>query len=219
MTLDTNETTLEPADQQLVDHARQGGAEQFVALMRRHNPSVYRVIRSVIRDEAEVEDVMQDTYVIAFTHLKELGAVEAFTVWLRRIAFREALRRVRRARSSPFSEVDVDEIETRSLLPGPDRAAGGAELKQALERAIDALPDGFREVFVLRAIDGCSVTETAEALGLQEETVRTRFFRARGRLQETLAGFADYLAPQVFAFPAVRCDRVANAVLQRLKLK
>lgn len=205
-------------DEALVSRIQEGDASLFTTLMRRHNRTVYRVVRSVIRDEAAVEDVMQDTYVNAFTHLKDLAGAGALSTWLRQIAFREALHRVRRARTSPFSEVPLDTLDPVSPLPGPEGDAGRAELKVALEHAIDALPDAYRVVFMLRAVEGCSVAEAADVLGVPEETVKTRLFRARARLQETLSSWIDQDAPDAFAFPAVRCNRVATGVLKRLEL-
>jgi RNA polymerase sigma-70 factor (ECF subfamily) len=204
------------SDSELVTRARAGETGAFEALMRRHNPRVYRIVRSVVRNEAEVEDVMQDAYVNAFTHLSSLQTSLSFSTWMRKIAFHEALRRIRRAKGSPFSEVDMELVDPVSSQPTPEAAAGSTQLKAALELAIDALPDGFREVFMLRAVEGCSVAETAEVLGLHEETVKTRQFRARARLQETLAAWTDRGAPESFAFHAQRCDRVVAAVLKRL---
>ena len=204
-------------DTELIQRIRSGEPALFETLMRRHNERLYRIVRSVIRNEAEVEDVMQDAYVNAFSHLSSLASSESFGTWIRKIAFNEALRRVRRSRSAPFSEVDVELFEAVSLKPNPEAAAGGAQLKVAIENAVDALPDGFREVFMLRAVDGCSAAETADVLGLKEETVKTRFFRARAHLQTTLSEWVDRETPSSFAFEATRCDRIVAAVLSRLK--
>ncbi len=204
-------------DEVLVARIQGGETALFVVLMRRHNRSVYRMIRSVVRDEAAVEDVMQDTYVNAFTHLRELAGRGAFASWLRQIAFREALHRARRVRSSPFSQTPLDTLAPRSPQANPEREAGRGELKIALECAIDGLQDDYREVFMLRTVEGCSVAETASVLGVHEETVKTRLHRARSRLQELLASWTDHDAPDAFDFPAVRCARVSGGVLERLK--
>lgn len=209
----------EITDEMLVQKVRDEGPMHFEALMRRHNPRVYRVIRSVLRSEAEVEDVMQDAYVLAFRHLAELTTAQSFATWLRTIAFNEALRRARRERGSPFSEVDLATLESPSSLPTPEATAGDAQLKIAMERAVDALPDGYREVFMLRTVDGCSIAETAQVLGIEEATVKTRLFRARAHLQDALSGWVDREAPASFAFHATRCDRVVAAVLTRINQK
>jgi RNA polymerase sigma-70 factor (ECF subfamily) len=208
---------MDATDEQLVQQAKAGDAQVFEVLMRRYNARLYRVVRSVIRNEAEAEDVMQEAYVNAFTHLHQLSQGSAFGPWLRQVAFNEALRRVRRERGSPFTEVDLEMNPPVSEGATPEATAEAHQLRTAIERAIDALPDGFREVFMLRSVEGCSVAETAEVLGLHEETVKTRQFRARARLQETLAAWADQEATRSFAFPAVRCDRVVAAVLNRLR--
>lgn len=213
--IDTDDSTL--PDEVLVQRMQAGDEGLFGVLMRRHNRSVYRMVRSVVRDETAAEDVMQDVYVSVFTHLEDLTGAGAFSTWLRKIAFNQALHRVRRVRSAPFSEVDLDELDAASPLPCPELEAGRTELRNALERAIDALPEGFREVFVLRSVEGCSVAETASVLGVREDTVKTRLLRARGKLQEILSTWTDLDAASSFSFPAVRCGRVAAAVLARLQ--
>ena len=155
--------------------------------MRRHDAGVRRVIRRVIHDESAAQDVMQDTWVRGFTHLRELSAGGAFSTWIRRIAFHEALLRLRRAKHSPFCEA----VAAESICPQPDpeRLAVSAQLGAALDRAIATLPALIREVFWLRSVQGCSVAETAAALRVPEQTVKTRHFRARGALQERLASW------------------------------
>lgn len=205
-----------PSDHELIARIRAGEPELFEALMRRHNPRVYRLIRSVVRNEAEAEDVMQDAYAIAFTQLHQLSASGSFSTWIRTIGFNEALRRARRVRGSPFSEADLATLDPPSPSPTPEADAGRAQLKAAIEQAVDALPDGYREVFMLRAVDGCSVADTAEVLGIEEATVKTRLFRARARLQESLSTWIDRDVPESFAFPATRCDRVVAAVMRQV---
>jgi RNA polymerase sigma-70 factor, ECF subfamily len=203
-------------DDALVARLQAGENQLFVVLMKRHNRSVYRVVRSVVREESAVEDVMQDAYISAFTHLQDLTGGGAFSTWLRKIAFHLALHWVRRVRSEPLSDGGNTEFEAPSPLLCPEREAGRIELRAALEQAVDALPDDFRDVFMLRSVDGCSVAETADVLGVREDAVKTRLFRARTRLQETLSSWSDLDAANFFAFPALRCGRVAAAVLERL---
>lgn len=205
-------------DAELVARARQGQGIAFETLMRRHNTTVYRVVRSVLRNEAEVDDVMQEAYVHALSHLEELKGAALFGPWLRRIASHEALGRARRQQNSPFSEVDMDTLEPTSPQASPEHESARVQLKEALERAVDELPDSFRQVFMLRAVEGCSVAETADLLGVHEETVKTRLFRARARLQATLASWAEHEVPATFSFQAPRCDALSAAVLKRLGL-
>ena len=144
------------------------------------------MVRRVIHDESAAQDVVQDTWVRGFTHLRELSAGAAFSTWIRRIAFHEALLRLRRTQHPGCEDVAPEVICPQ---PDPERAAVSAQLGAALERALATLPALFREVFWLRSVEGCSVAETAAALRVPEQTVKTRHFRARGALQERLASW------------------------------
>jgi RNA polymerase sigma-70 factor, ECF subfamily len=214
------------SDYGLVERVRAGDAAAFELIMRRHNRRLFRLARSVLRNGAEAEDVVQETYVRAFAKLDEFHGPDGFSAWLARIAYNEALGRVRgRDRvvslhdhiSGGDGDADVRRIETMtSRHPDPEHLTGNGELRRLLEDAIDALPDDFRAVFVLRAVDGMSLAETAEALSIRPETVKTRFHRARHRLQETLGARLDALMPAAFEFGGARCDRIVAAVLARL---
>lgn len=210
----------------LVGRVRAGDAGAFELIMRRHNRRLFRLARSILRNRAEAEDVVQETYVRAYASLDQFVGPHSFAAWLARIAANEALGRVRGWGrvvslddyvSDSDGEADVRRIETMtSQQPDPEHLTGNGELCRLLEGAIDALPDDFRAVFVLRALEGMSVAETAEALSLRPETVKTRFHRARHRLQETLGARFDALMPVVFEFGGERCDRIVAAVLARL---
>ena len=214
------------SDYGLVERVRAGDAAAFELIMRRHNRRLFRLARSVLRNGAEAEDVVQETYVRAFAKLDDFRGPEGFSAWLARIAYNEALGRVRgRDRvvslhdyvSDGDGDADVRRIETMtSHHPDPEHLTGNGELRRMLEDAIDALPDDFRAVFVLRAVEGMSVAETADALSIPPETVKTRFHRARHRLQETLGARFDALMPAAFEFGGARCDRIVAAVLARL---
>lgn len=211
------------SDEEVVDRVLRGEVALFEILMRRHNPRIYRVARAIVKDEGEAEDVMQQAYVNAYTHLSQFAGRARFSTWLTRIAVYEALARARRRRQlEPMDEAYwADEGEMTRLVAkqlDPEQQALGGELRVLLESAIDALPEAYRSAFVLREVEGLSTAETAECLGINEETVKTRLHRARGRLRETLyrsAGFANAL---VFPFHYPRCDRVVDAVFARLDL-
>lgn len=205
------------SDFELVERVRGGELRLFEALMRRHNAHLYRVVRSVLRDDAEAEDVLQQTYLSAVEHLGDVVG-DTFGPWLRTIAMNEAIRRVRRRHASPFTEEEVDPETHQSSTFGPERQASVSQLREVLERAIDELPDAFREVFILRAVNGLSTAEAAQLLSMPEDTVKTRLHRARGKLQSRLQAWADDVTPQTYAFHASRCDRVVAAVLQKLNL-
>jgi RNA polymerase sigma-70 factor (ECF subfamily) len=205
---------------------RAGDAAAFELIMRRHNQRLFRLARSVLRNAAEAEDVVQETYVRAFAKLDDFKGPGGFPAWLARIAYNEALGRVRGAErvvslhdyvSDGDGDGDVRHIETMtSPHPDPERLTGYGELRRLLEDAIDALPDDFRAVFVLRAVEGMSLAETAATLSIPPETVKTRLHRARLRLQEALGARFDALMPAAFEFAGARCDRIVAAVLARI---
>jgi RNA polymerase sigma-70 factor, ECF subfamily len=213
------------SDHDLVERVRAGDAAAFELIMRRHNRRLFRLARSVLRNAAEAEDVVQETYLRAFAKLDAFAGPAGFSAWLARIAYNEALGRVRGSDrvvslhdyvSDGDGATDVRRIATMtSRHPDPERLAGSGELRRMLEDAIDALPDEFRAVFVLRAVEGMSVAETAEALSIRPETVKTRFHRARHRLQATLGARFAALMPAAFEFGGARCDRIVAAVLAR----
>jgi RNA polymerase sigma-70 factor (ECF subfamily) len=211
-----------PTDEVLVDRARAGDLAAFELLMRRHNRRVYRTIRSVLREGAEIEDAMQDAYVAAFTHLEQFQGTSRWSTWLCRIAFNEALARVRRGRR--FVSIDDVHEDTMNDLSqpralDPERAAGGRELAGVLEAAIDRLPDIYRSILMLRQIEGLSVAETAAVLDVAEEVVKTRLHRARALVRAALdARIGDGL-PATYGFGAERCDRVVASVLARVSRK
>ncbi len=192
-----------------------GDTSAFELLMRRHNQRVFRAVRAVLKDGDEVEDAMQQAYVSAFTHLADFNGRARFSTWLVRIAFHEALGRLRKAKK--LSSLDMEEEdELMATTRSPEDAASDIELRALLDEAVDALPLGFRTVFVMCAVEEMSAVDVAEALGIPEETVRTRLYRARGLLRETLAKKLERATPNVYEFHLSRCDRVVAAVLARL---
>jgi RNA polymerase sigma-70 factor (ECF subfamily) len=204
-------------DDEIVARVCAGELELFELLMRRHNERVYRAARAILRNEAEAEDVMQDAYVRAYEHLKDFAGRARFSTWLTRIAVHEALARVRR--SKRFDSLE-EHTEERSMSTNagesPEQQASDVEMRALLEKAVDALPDEFRAVFVLRAVEGLSGAEVAECLGIGEETVKTRLFRARGRLQEMLVSSIEPALPSLYEFHLTRCDRVVAGVMKRI---
>jgi RNA polymerase sigma-70 factor (ECF subfamily) len=206
-------------DEELVARVRAGETQLFELIMRRYNQRLYRAARAILRDDGEAEDVMQDAYVRAFAHLGDFEGRARFSTWLTRIAVHEALGRLRRARR--FEPIDDEpNRETQSMSTArrssPEQQVSDGEVRAVLEKAIDALPDEFRAVFVLRSIEEMSGAETAECLGISEETVKTRLFRARARLKETLLHVLEPAAPRAYEFHLSRCDRVVAAVLSRI---
>jgi RNA polymerase sigma-70 factor (ECF subfamily) len=211
--------SLDPTDEALAARAQAGDRAAFELLMRRNNRRVYRTVRSVLRDGAEVEDAMQEAYVAAFTHLGQFQGTSRWSTWLCRIAFNEALARLRRRRR--FVSIDATneasmEDTSKAARLDPENAASDRELARVLEGAIDRLPDIYRAVLVLRQLDGHSVTETASILDVAEEVVKTRLHRARALLRAALEERIGAQLDEAYAFGAERCDRVVAAVLARL---
>ena len=200
-------------DEELVAHVLAGHTEHFELLMRRYNQRVYRVVRTILRDDAETEDVMQEAYVNAYAHLADFAGRARFSTWMTRIAVHEAFGRLRRrGRQDSLEDLDT-EAAMASTAPSPEARASDGELRALLEQAVEALPPAFRMVFVLRSIEEMSVAETAEALDIPEETVKTRLHRARSLIRDHLTECVDQSAPAAFGFHLARCDRVVTAVL------
>lgn len=209
------------SDEEVIARVRAGEIELYEIIMRRHNQRLYRVARSIVRDDNEAEDVMQDAYVRAYEHLDQFAGESKFATWLTRIAVHEALRRARR--HNRFHEMAPGEREGQNMdtfkttSPDPEQQAQRQELETLLETAIETLPVTYRTVFMLREIEGLSTTETAESLGLREETVKTRLFRSRALLRRELFARAGTVSSRAFQFQAPRCDRVVENVLARIQ--
>ena len=196
------------SDPELVERILGGDMRALEALMRRHNRALYRTARAILRDDAEAEDAVQEAYLRAYRSLGSFRGESKLSTWLVRIAANEALmRRRKKTRTAEVVPIDAaTEVSTEER--------GDSMLRRLLENRIDALPDGYRAVFVLRALEELSVEETAAALGLPEATVRTRYFRARGLLRESLARDIDLGMQDAFGFAGERCDRIVANVLK-----
>lgn len=210
----------ELSDLEIVARVLEGDIPLFELIMRRYNERIYRVARAIVRDEDEAEDVMQQAYVNAFTHLRQFAGTAQFSTWLTRIAVHEALARMRRR--GRYETLDDESPKVEALMTdthavNPESGAANAELREVLERAIDALPDGMREVVVLRDVEGASTAETASCLGVSEDVVKTRLSRGRAALRRSLLERSGTTAPEVFRFYRPRCDRVVASVLSKIR--
>jgi RNA polymerase sigma-70 factor (ECF subfamily) len=209
------------SDDDIVRRIRGGESALFEILMRRYNQRLYRVARSIVRDEDEAEDVMQQAYVNAFVHLHQFAERAQFSTWLTRIAVYEALARLRRRRRAREVDAMDDGDPWESVAahePDPERQAFAGELREALEAALEALPETYRCVFVLRDVEGLNTTEAAECLGVSTDVVKTRLHRAHAFMRRELRSLAGIATRDVFAFHARRCDRVVAGVFARLAL-
>jgi RNA polymerase sigma-70 factor, ECF subfamily len=211
---------LQVDDDALVARARAGDSGAFELLMRRHNQRVYRVVRSVLRNGDEVEDVMQQAYLAAFAHLDQFAGLSAWSTWLCRIAMNEALARSRQQHRlvcmAETPEEAVSELWPRADAD-PERAASGRELRELVEAEMDRLPEALRLVLMLREVEGMSTEQTAEVLAVTPEVVKTRLHRARARLRDRFERRIGEGLGTAFAFGHERCDRVVAKVLARLR--
>jgi len=211
------------ADIEIVRRVRAGDSALFEILMRRHNQKVYRAVRAVVKEESEAEDVMQQAYLNAFTHLDQFEERSQFSTWLIRISLNEAFGRRRKMRqyesmAQPSSDSDREKNALISPQADPERQAYAQELRRVLESAVDTLPETYRTVFMLRDIEGLSTSEAAAGLGLGDEAVKTRLHRARAMIRSAVTVRIGDVAARAFPFDAPRCDRVVGAVLTRIKL-
>jgi RNA polymerase sigma-70 factor, ECF subfamily len=193
-------------------------------IIQRHNRRLFRIARSIVRDDSEAEDVVQEAYVRAFTKLAEFRGESSLCTWLSRIVMNEALGRLRRQRSAPI-RVSLESLEPSGKVipfplagkqPDPEQTMAQNEIRLILERAIDDLPELFRVVLVARDIEEMSVEETAELLGLPPQTVKTRLHRARRRLRSSLDKQIGPALTDTFPFDGRRCQRMADLVVRRL---
>jgi RNA polymerase sigma-70 factor, ECF subfamily len=208
-----------PSDDDLVRRIRGGDTALFEVLMRRYNQRLFRVARGIVRDHAEAEDVLQQAYLNAYTHLHQYEHRGSFAGWLTRIAVHEAFAGHRRRVAAAVTESmggDGPCARLASASPDPEQAALSSELHRDLQAMVDALADAYRPVFVLREVEGLTTAETAEALGLSEDVVKTRLHRARTMLRTALARDGQRPA-DLLRFGREQCDRVVAAVLARVQ--
>jgi RNA polymerase sigma-70 factor (ECF subfamily) len=215
-------------DVALVQLARQGNADSFRIIMQRNNQRLYRVARSVVQDDSEAEDVVQQAYVNAFIGLGSFRGDSSLPTWLTRITRNEALERLRRRR--PVVDLEVLDAApasgTSRVIPfplmsesaDPERAAAQSQVRHLIERAIDDLPEIFRVVFVMRDVEEMSIEETADFLGLPPATVKTRLHRARRQLRRALDEKLASTLTGAFPFDGKRCQRTTDKVMERLRL-
>ena len=209
-------------DEEVVKCVLAGDTSMFEILMRRHNQRLYRVACAILRNDAEAEDLIQDTYVRAYQYLSQFEGRSKFSTWLTRIAVNEALARRRRQgryqEPDPMSEHQGEKMDRfASATPSPEEQASSSETLRLLERAVATLPEIYRTVFVLRDVEDMDTGDTAAARNISEENVKTRLHRARALLRKKLYSQAGTHAREAFSFHAVRCDRVVRNVFQRIE--
>jgi len=212
------------ADIELVRRALSRDEAAVRAIIKANNRRLYRLARGILRNASEAEDVVQETYVRAFTHLAEFRGDSGLSTWLSRIAMNEALGRLRRRRpgvelsSLPPGtlEAQIIQFPLLSATDDPERTMAQREIQHVVEGAIDELPEPFRMVFITRVVEGMNVEETADILGVKPETVKTRLHRARTMLRDRVERKIAPVVMDAFPFAGRRCDRLTDAVLTRL---
>src|SRR3954451_2241231 len=212
------------ADAELVQRARSRDESAVRAIMQTNNRRLYRIARGILRNDSEAEDVVQETYVRAFTHLESFRGDSSLATWLARIAMNEALGRLRRQRpgvewtSLPEGTIEAQIIQFphSGTSEDPEKSMAQRQIQNVVEHAIDELPDPFRVVFITRVIEGMNVEETAEILQLKPETVKTRLHRARSMLRDSVEKKIGPVVMEAFPFAGRRCERLTQAVLKRL---
>jgi len=209
----------ELSDDEVVTRVIEGETALFEILMRRYNRRLFRVTRSIVTNDLEAEDIVQDAYVRAYEHLNQFEGRARFSTWLTKIAIYEAYARVRRIDYRKVDSISLLEdqgLDMKSKERNPEQQIYDGELKMVLERAFDALPNDYKSVFMLREIEGLSTAETAECLEISEENAKTRLHRARALLQRELYSLAGANENAAFQFLGDRCDRMVARVLERI---
>lgn len=225
-TIKRSDGTLVAGEPALVERAKSGDQSAFRAIMDQHNRRLYRVARAVMKDDTEAEDVVQETYLRAFSNLAKFRGKSSLATWLTRIALNEAMGRKRKQRITVTLEsvetaqedtsAQIIQFPAMSTETDPERSAAQREIRILLERAMDALPEAFRLVFVMRDVEEMSIEETATYLRIRPETVKTRLHRARRLLRQSLDGQLASTLKGAFPFAGARCARITEAVLSRL---
>lgn len=214
-------TPAASGDMQLVGRALARDGDAFRTIIKTHNQRLYRIARGVVRNDSEAEDIVQEAYVSAFAHLEAFRGDASLATWLSRIVINEALGRLRKKRRMvAMPENPQAEIIRFPLNPSddPERTMAQRQILELVERATDSLPDIYRMVFVARVIEGLSIEETAELLGVRPETIKTRLHRARALVRKALDDQIGPVLLDAFPFAGRRCERLTNAVMQRLGL-
>lgn len=205
----------------LVRQAKSGDREAFRAIMQRCNQRLFRVARAVLRNDDEAEDAVQEAYLHAFEAIGSFRGEAGLLTWLTSITLNEARGRLRKQRPT----VDIETMDEARVVPFPGAAlpadpeaeASRSQVRGLLEKAIDALPEDFRVVFMLRDVEGCSIEETSAQLDVKPQTVKTRLFRARQMLRKELEQELLTGVGAVHEFQGTRCARITERVLARLR--
>jgi RNA polymerase sigma factor (sigma-70 family) len=207
--------TLAVSDLDAVNAVIGGHREMFEVIVRRYNPQLYRVGMAYLRDHAQAEDAMQNTYLKAFLHLDRFRRSAGFGTWLTRIMINECLMLLRAKKRFHMETLDENgAAKLAAFVAPPADTLHQEELKAALERAVQTLPRTQRSVYVLREVQHLSTAETAECLGLSRENVKVILHRAREALKADLLKGATRV--ELFDYPARYCDPLTARVMNKI---
>ena len=218
---------MTPDDDELLEGARRNDRDAVRLIIKQHNQRLYRIARSIVRNDSDAEDVLQEAYVRAFTNLSQFRGEARLSTWLARIVINEALGLIRRRRpaidialvsANPALDAEIIRFPGANPVPDPEITMAQTEIRTLLERAIDKLPSAFREVLIARLVEGMSVAETAELFGIPSQTVKTRLFRARALMRTEMERHIGPILGNAFPFAGERCERLTAGTLKRLGL-
>jgi RNA polymerase sigma factor (sigma-70 family) len=209
-------------DAEVVKRVIAGEKALFEILMRRHNQTLYRTVRSYLRDEDEVQDAMQNTYLKAFDKLYQFQGSSSFSTWLIRIGINEALQRLKDIRKKKViflhpdiqhdTSLQINQIADKQM--NPEKAIISHEARQLLERAIDSLPEKYRIIYILKEVEALDSSEIQQSLGISESNIKVRLHRAKKLLKESL--FELTSKGEVFEFGNAHCDALVSFVMSRI---
>src|SRR3954462_5256278 len=206
------------ADEEIVERVVAGDVALFELIMRRYNQRLFRIARSILGDDTEAEDVVQEAYVRAYKNLQQFGGRSRFATWLTKIAVYEASarRRKRRGLQLVAPEAFESSLMVDSSPDGVVDAVSQKELNGVLKAAVEALPIDLRVVFTMRSIEQLSTEDTAECLELTPANVKVRLHRARQQLQSWIDRQIGREARELYMFAGERCDRIVAKVMTRI---
>jgi len=216
-------------DEQIVVHITHGNPQAYGGIMRRHNQRMFRIARSIVTNDANAMDVVQEAHIKAFLNLSKFRGSSTFLTWLFTITRNEALMYLRKhKREVTMSNDEINTIESNhsaDVIPfkqdnqeeQPESLVENKQLKKLISNHVDKLPEDFRIVFVLRAVEKLNIKETAEILGIKEETVKTRFFRAKRLMRDQIQTELDSIGMQVYEFGGCHCDIIVSNIMQTIR--
>lgn len=201
------------SDEVLIRRILTGEKKLFELIIRRYNQRLFRIGMSILNNDPEAEDAMQNTYINAYEHLDKFEKRSSFGTWLTRIMLNECL--AQRKKKQRFS-VEKDKLFQNDIsMTTPAHILANKELSTVLENAVALLPEKYRLIFMLREIEEMSVKETSEMLNIKEANVKVRLNRAKTMLRDNLNG---YIKNHVYSFHLSRCDRMVDKVLTHLEI-